>query len=87
MKVENGEEFQIMRNISHDRDKVAIVNPQTNEMVPDVKFIFEQWFDTYATPREQFEDAAELTEEKYMDKNACTEFMASTLKESVLFDV
>ena len=53
-------------------------------MVPDVKFIFESWFDTYATPREQFEDAAELTEERYMGKDACTEFMASTLKESQL---
>ena len=53
-------------------------------MVPDVRFIFEQWFDTYATPKEEFEDAAELTEAKYMDKNACVQFMASTIKESQL---
>ena len=53
-------------------------------MVPDVRYIFEQWFDTYATSREEFEDAAELTEEKYMDKNACVLFMASTIKESQL---
>lgn len=80
MRVENGEEFQIMRNINQS-EKVSIVNPQTSMMVPDVRFIFESWFDQFATPREQFEDAAELTEEKYMDKNACVEFMASTIKE------
>ena len=51
-------------------------------MVPDVRLIFEQWFDTFATPKEKFEDAAELTEEKYMDKNACADFMTSTIKDS-----
>jgi len=70
MKVENGEEFTIMRNLNSN-DKVPLINPQNNEMVPDVRIIFEKWFDTYARPREEFKDAETLTEAKYMDKKSC----------------
>ena len=49
-------------------------------MVPDVRIIFEKWFDTYAKPREEFKDAETLTEAKYMDKKSCVQFMTSTIK-------
>ena len=39
--------------------------------MPDARIIFEQWFDTYSRPKEEFEDSAELTEERYMDKKGC----------------
>ena len=70
MKVENGEEFTIMRNLNSN-EKVPLTNPYNNEMVPDVRIIFEKWFDTYAKPREEIKDAETLTEAKYMDKKSC----------------
>ena len=56
MKVENGEEFTVMRNLNNN-DKVPLINPQNNELVPDARIIFEEWFDTFAVPREDFDDA------------------------------
>ena len=56
MKVENGEEFTVMRNLNNN-DKVPLINPQNNELVPDARIIFEEWFDTFAVPREEFDDA------------------------------
>ena len=79
MKVESSEEFNVMRNLNN-AEKVALVNIQTQEMVPDVRLIFEEWFDTYARLKEDFEDADQLTDEKYMDKTACVAFMISTVK-------
>lgn len=78
MKVENGEEFTVMRNLNNN-EKVPLINPQNNELVPDARIIFEEWFDTFARPKEEFEDAESLTEEKYMDKEACVRFMTSTI--------
>lgn len=69
-----------MRNLNQT-EKVPLTNPQNNEMVPDVQIIFENWFDQYARPKEEFEDADQLTEEKYMDKKSCCTFMASTVKD------
>ena len=83
LKVENGEEFTVMRNVNQT-EKVPLTNTANDEMVPDVQMIFETWFDTYARPREEFEDADQLTEEKYMDKKSCCQFMASTVKDSRL---
>lgn len=53
-------------------------------MVPDVRIIFEEWFEMFARPREEFEDAEGLTEEKYMDRKACVNFMLSTIKDNRL---
>ena len=78
MKVESGEEFTVMRNLNNN-EKVPLINPQNNELVPDARIIFEAWFDTFARPRGEFEDAESLTEEKYMDKQACVRFMTSTI--------
>ena len=70
MQVENGEEFYVTRHLTAG-ERVPLTNPQTNEMVPDARIIFEQWFDTYSRPREEFEDAETLTEPRYMDKKGC----------------
>ena len=51
-------------------------------MVPDVRIVFESWFDRFSKPLEEFEDAESLTEDKYMDKASCVLFMTSTVKES-----
>ena len=59
-----------MRNFASS-ERVPLTNPQTKKMVPDVKIIFEQWFDTFSRPKEEFEDADSLTEDRYMDKKGC----------------
>ena len=69
-----------MRQLNNN-EKVPLTNPQTNEMVPDVRIIFEEWFEMFAKPKEEFEDADQLTEDKYMDKKACVNFMISTVKD------
>ena len=68
-----------MRNLNNN-EKVALTNPQNNELVPDARLIFEEWFDTFAKPREEFDDADSLTEPKYMDKASCVNFMHTTIK-------
>ena len=50
-------------------------------MVPDVRIIFEHWFNMYSQPKDEFEDADELTEERYMDKKGCVQLMISTVKD------
>lgn len=40
MKVENGEEFTVMRNLVNN-EKVSLINPQNNELVPEARLIFE----------------------------------------------
>lgn len=69
-----------MRNFNSS-ERVPLTNPQTNEMVPDVRIIFEQWFDTYSQPKDDFEDAEKLTEDRYMDKKGCVKLMISHVKD------
>jgi len=83
MKVENGDEFSVMRNLNNN-EKVPLINPQTCEMVPDARIIFESWFDKFARPREEFDDAETLSDAKYMDKSSCVKFLISTIKDQRL---
>ena len=56
MKVESGDEFTIMRNLNAT-DKVPLINLKNGQLVPDARIIFEQWFDQFSKPKEEFEDA------------------------------
>ena len=54
-----------------------LIDTQNDELLPDVRTIFEGWFDKYAKPKVEFPDANSLTDERYMDKQACVCFMTT----------
>ena len=80
LKFEKGDEITVLRNVVHP-EKVPLINPQTGSLVKEVLMIFCVWFDTFSTPREDFEDADELDEPRYMTKENCLEWLNVTIPE------
>ena len=80
LKFEKNEELTVMRSMMH-LEKVPLINPQTGHLVKEVQMIFSVWFDTFSTPKEAFEDAAELAEPRYMTKENCLDWLNVTIKE------
>ena len=58
---EDNEELNVMRAL-HNFEKVPLLNPHTLVLVPEAAAIFSSWFDVFAKPREEYEDADRLTE-------------------------
>lgn len=60
---------------------MPLINPQTRGLVSEVQEIFSVWFDTFSTPREEFEEADQLEEPRYMTKENCLEWLNVTIPE------
>lgn len=60
-----------------------MINPQTNQLVREVEEIFGTWFDRFSLPAEHFnpEDYPVNSEERYMTKQTCVEFLTHTVAE------
>ena len=80
LKFEKNDEVTVLRNVVH-QEKVPLINPLTDSLVREVRMIFSVWFDTFSTPKEEFEDAEQLGEARYMTKMNCLEWLNVTIPE------
>jgi hypothetical protein len=82
LKFEDNEEINIVKQMDA-YGKVPLINPQTNQLVREVEEIFSTWFDRYSLPASHFnaEDFDDNSEERYMTKQTCVEFLTHTVAE------
>ena len=76
---EHDEEMRVTRK-TNDMTRAHLLNKYTSELVPDARAIFVTWFNKFATRKEEFEDADQLNEERYLSRENFVDFMRSIQK-------
>jgi len=72
---ESHEEINVLRQ-PKATNKVPLVNPQTNTLVPEAEAIFGGWFDSYSV-----ESEAGDPEPRYMTRESCIDFLCAAVSE------